>query len=222
MHQITLIRFILSNISADPGVPRKPSLDVPQSPSHGVPQAPPTELLLVRVGTSSEAAVLKSGDEEDESGDEEDEREQEKEDIERTPEQILEAAGVDMASLEGLSCDERQSCTSGAAYRVILVIYLQFLSCVMREKYEAARLLCEKVLQLEPTNQFAAEYLPVIVERLQINIELSSDESDDNGHTSSDDSHTSSNGQPHHHTPDPNKTTPTKPHPTHTIVKLNT
>ena len=50
------------------------------------------------------------------------------------------------------------------------------------------------VLQLEPTNQFAAEYLPVIVERLQINIELSSDESDDNGHTSSDDSHTSSNG----------------------------
>ena len=118
MHQITLIRFILSNISADPGVPRKPSLDVPQSPSHGVPQSPSHRVTsgggLERVGkcegvppcsvhhrSSGSSSSEESGDEEDESG------EEEEEDIERTPEQILEAAGVDMASLEGLSCDER-------------------------------------------------------------------------------------------------------------------
>ena len=97
----------------------------------------------------------------------------------------------------------------------------------MREKYEAAKLLCEKgelmayggemmtrsptVLQLEPTNQFAAEYLPVIVERLQINTELSCDESDSDDHASSDDSHTSSNDGYHthkDHTLHANKTTP--------------
>ena len=192
MHQITLIRFILSNISADTGVPRKPSLDVPQSPSHGVPQSPSHRVTsgggLERVGkcegvppcfvhhrSSGSSSSEESGDEEDESGDEEDESGEE-EDIERTPEQILEAAGVDMASLEGLSCDERHRTPlelltevthpsfppsflpsflppsfppsslppSFLPYKVILVIYLQFLSCVMREKYEAARLLCEK------------------------------------------------------------------------------
>eukprot|EP00731_Ephydatia_muelleri_P012713 Em0007g23a len=151
-------------------------------------RAPPTELLLVEgwnVSSGSSSSEEsgdeedesgdeedesgdeedESGDEEDESGDEEDESGEEEEDIERTPEQILEAAGVDMASLEGLSCDER--------HRAPLELLTEFLSCVMREKYEAARLLCEKgescasgdemqwtrlptVLQLEPTNQFCS------------------------------------------------------------------
>ena len=64
----------------------------------------------------------------------------------------------------------------------------QFLACVMSEEYQAARILCEKsifyhsvlffasivsslsppVLECEPSNATAKEFLPVILERLRL------------------------------------------------------
>lgn len=45
---------------------------------------------------------------------------------------------------------------------------LKFVSCCVREEYRAALILCRKVLEFEPDNATAQEFLPTLQERLKL------------------------------------------------------
>jgi hypothetical protein len=51
--------------------------------------------------------------------------------------------------------------------------WLQFVSCCVRDEYAAALILCNKVLEFEPHNQTAKEFLPVLQERLKLGVRCS-------------------------------------------------
>jgi hypothetical protein len=46
----------------------------------------------------------------------------------------------------------------------------EFLKCLMSDEYNAARLLCQKVLDLEPSNETAKEFVETIGERIRLEI----------------------------------------------------
>lgn len=89
----------------------------------------------------------------------------------------------------------------------------EFLRCLMSEEYDAAKFLCQKVLELEPDNCIAQEFVPVIEERLKIDKELeteSSSEDEDEDSVSSDDKSSSSQdefNETHNHCNHSNKCT---------------
>ncbi|XP_064397766.1 glutamate-rich protein 2-like [Halichondria panicea] len=92
-----------------------------------------------------------------------------------SPASVLKNAGVDI-DLNTLTPDGSSA---------PLELLSQFMSCVMREEYEAAQLLCMKLLEFEPNNQTAQEFLPVIMERLKLDAEFSSEESSDSSSSES-------------------------------------
>ena len=94
-------------------------------------------------------------EEEEEEGEEEGEKEKDKQRVPRTAQEVLHAAGVDLhldsvpsgegAPLELVSQVHLAIYTTYSFVSMVTVSFvLQFLTCVMDEEYEAAKLLCEK------------------------------------------------------------------------------
>lgn len=96
---------------------------------------------------------------------------------------MLQEAGVE------LDLSKLQLAEGGGAP---LELLSQFIASVMDDEFEAAKLLCEKILEFEPENSTALEFLPVIMERLQLDSQLPSESSSSDSSSSSSSSGSSS------------------------------
>lgn len=120
------------------------------------------------VNSSSE----ESSEEEEEQGSSGLESSSEEEEGELNEEAQLENAGVQI-DLEALGVPQE----GGVAP---LHLLSEFVSCCVRDEHSAALILCKKVLEFEPHNQTAMQFLPILQERLKLDDELST-ESSSNG-----------------------------------------
>ena len=116
------------------------------------------------------------------SGDEDEEEDEEENEEELTDENVLKNAGVDVdvistlavipsggvAPLNLLSEVYYARASDHPAHGCHVCCVAQFVSCCIRNEYRAAFILCKKVLEYEPGNETAKEFLPVIQERLKL------------------------------------------------------
>lgn len=112
-----------------------------------------------------------SSESESSTSDEESEEESDSSEEEMSEEMQLKSAGVTL-DLKTLGSPIK-GCVAP------LELLSEFVSCCVRNEYSAALILCNKVLEFEPNNQTAKQFLPVLQERLKLDEELSTESSEE-------------------------------------------
>eukprot|EP00118_Oscarella_pearsei_P004582 m.19867 g.19867 ORF g.19867 m.19867 type:complete len:373 (+) comp27915_c1_seq4:329-1447(+) len=91
--------------------------------------------------------------------------------------EVLAQAGVD------LDLDSLQSSDGRAPLELVAA----FLTCVMNKHFEAALILCQRVLRFEPDNETAKEFYPTIIEKIHYGQNSESEDSSDEEDSSEED-----------------------------------
>eukprot|EP00040_Diaphanoeca_grandis_P000901 m.16809 g.16809 ORF g.16809 m.16809 type:complete len:190 (+) comp11217_c0_seq1:246-815(+) len=98
--------------------------------------------------------------------------------------QELKISSSKRSSKSGLS---EPSKSKHLASKVPVDLSAQFVAAVMNKDYIGAKSLCEQILKIDPNHETAKEFLPVINERITIDLEASDDEDEESENDSDQD-----------------------------------